>query len=409
MKTLQATVQAPGEMSSARVLVVLFVVNFVSISGFGMLLPVFAQFGKQIGASGTEIAWAIASFSLGQLLSGALFGRLSDKFGRKPLMVAGMVATSVFYIGHVFATAPALLILVRFCAGMASGSFALSFAVGTDISTPATRARMLGIIGAGFSTGFIFGPAIGGVVAGLVSEESAFGLICVFGAGMSLIAAVATLFMLPETRKQTVHEEGAHRHRMRDLVRQRDFFTVLIICLASTVGMSMLYGVLFLFANDILSLGPLGIGLMYTSMGVCGVAAQAGLVGPVADSIGEHRMLVISMVVVCAGMIAVGSSSAIGLALAGMCAVAIGYSLVTTATTTLASFIAVESLQGAALGVVQAATSLGRFLGPAVAGPLYDMQGPSAPFYWSAALLFLLSIGAALWHPSVGRHPGHAR
>ena len=105
---------------------------------------------------------------------------------------------------------------------------------------------------------------------------------------------------------------------------------------------------------------------------------------------------------VCAGMATIGSSTGIALALVGTTAVAIGFSLLTTATTALASLIAAESMQGTALGVLQTMTSLGRFVGPAVAGPIYDLQGPPAPFYWGAALMLLLSAGAVAWRPSVG-------
>jgi DHA1 family tetracycline resistance protein-like MFS transporter len=405
MKKLFAGARAQEDMSTSRIVAALFFVNFVSISGLGMLLPIFAQLGEQIGASGTQITWAIASFALGQLLSGAVFGRLSDKYGRKPLMLLGMFASGFLYIGHLFATSPEILILARFGAGLASGCFALSFAAGADISTPATRARVLGIVGAGFSSGFIFGPAIGGFAAGLVAEESAFSFICLLSAAMSFAAVLAIHLLLPETRKITVHEEGTPRPRVRDLLQHRDFLTVLAICLAATTGMSILFGAFVLFANDVLLLGPLGIGLMYTVMGVFGVVTQMGLVGPIAASLGERWMLVVGMVIVFVGMVAVGATASVAYALLGLCVVAVGYSLVNTAATTLASFIAAESMQGAALGLVQAVTSLGRFLGPAVAGPIYDGQGPSAPFYWGAVVLLVFGVVTALWRPSAGHEP----
>lgn len=405
MKKLFAGARAQEDMSTSRILAALFFVNFVSISGLGMLLPIFAQLGEQIGASGTQITWAIASFALGQLLSGVVFGRLSDKYGRKPLMLLGTLASGFLYIGHLYATSPEILVLARFSAGLASGCFALSFAVGADISTPTTRARVLGVVGAGFSLGFVFGPAIGGVAAGLVAEESAFSFICLLSAAMSFAAALAVHLLLPETRKVTVHEEGTQRPRVRDLLRHRDFLTVLTICLAATVGMSMLLGVFVLFANDILLLEPLGIGLMYTVMAVFGVVTQMGLVGPIATSLGERWMLVAGLAIVFVGMIAVGATTSVTVSLVSLCAVAVGYSLVNTATTTLASLLAAETMQGAALGVVQAVTSLGRFLGPAIAGPIYDGQGPSAPFYSGAVVLLVFGVVAALWRPSAGREP----
>ena len=406
MKRLLARGRTRDDMSTAQILVALFLVNFVSIAGFGMLLPVFAVYGEQIGASGTEIAWAIASFSLGQLVSGIVFGRLSDQHGRKPLMVIGTVGSSLLYIVHLFADTPELLILVRFAAGITSGSFALSFAVGSDISTPATRARVLGVVGAGFSFGFIFGPAIGGFAAGLVSQELAFKVVCLVSAGLSCAAALAVLTLLPETRRVHLHREGTVRPRIRDLLRQLDFFTVLAVCLAATIGMSMLHGVFVLFANDVLYLGPMGIGLMYTTMGVFGVLTQAGAVGPVAAAIGEHRMMVVAMLIVSTGMVALGFTATVEVALLAMIAVAIGYSLVNTASSALASMIAPEALQGAALGLVQSVISLGRFIGPMIAGPLYDFQGPAAPFFWGAGLIIVFAAGAALWQPAA-THRGH--
>lgn len=405
MKKLLARGRARGDMSDRQILFTLVFVNFVSISGFGMLLPVFAVYGEQIGASSMQIVWAIASFSLGQLLSGAIFGRLADRYGRRPLMIIGMLGSAVFYIGHAFAATPLLLMAMRFGAGIFSGSFAVSFAVGSDISTPATRSRVLGIVGAGFSFGFIFGPAIGGFAAGLVSETSAFVFISLFGAVLCFSAAAVTFFLLPETRRVRQTGSGMDTHRTRDLFRQKDFQVLLLVCLTGTVGMSMLHGVFVLFADHVLLLAPLGIGLMYTVMAFTGAVTQATAVGPVAERVGEHRMLIGAALIVCLGMLAVGSAGDVALALLGMAAVAVGYSLLNTATTSLASLVAVESLQGTALGLVQAVTSLGRFLGPAIAGPIYDIQGPPAPFYWAAVLMLLLGTVTTTWNPAVGRRP----
>jgi MFS family permease len=117
-------------------------------------------------------------------------------------------------------------------------------------------------------------------------------------------------------------------------------------------------------------------------------------------------MMVVAMLIVSTGMVALGFTATVEVALLAMIAVAIGYSLVNTASSALASMIAPEALQGAALGLVQSVISLGRFIGPMIAGPLYDFQGPAAPFFWGAGLIIVFAAGAALWQPAA-THRGH--
>jgi len=397
---MHALVKELGMPSHKRALVAIVLVNFVSIAGFGFLFPVFAFYGDQIGATGSQIAWAIAAFSLGQLISGPIWGRLSDSLGRRPVLISSLLIGAAVYALHAFAETPAALIAVRFAGGLASGSFAVAFAVASDISTPATRTRTMGLVSAGFSIGFVFGPAIGGFTAGPEPGPEAFGRVCFVGAALMFLAAVVTFALLPETRRKA-DETGAPlgKTSLAGLVRTPAFLAPMIIGLVAMSAMAMMESVFTLFADAVLGLSPLGIGLMFSAMGVTGAVMQAGAAGYVAQRFGERRMLIGSLAALLSGMILMGSAQTIPVALLAAVTTAIGFSLLNPAIAGLASFAAPAGAQGAALGLVQGSASLGRVLGPAGAGPIYDVQGPSAAFFWGAAILAATMAGVVLWRP----------
>lgn len=380
-----------------RILIALVFVNFVSVSGFGLMFPVFPIHGDQIGASATDLAWAIAAFSLGQLVSGPMMGRLSDRLGRRPILIVGLVLGALLYVVHVFTLSPLTLIIARFGSGLASGSFAIAYAVGADISNRDNRARVMGIIGAGFASGIILGPAIGGLSAGLVGEQSAFTVVCLVSAVMSLLAAAATALLLPETSGERQSAGTAAKTRSIILLRNPAFTIPVLLGFAGMAAVAMMEGTFVLFADDVLGLSPLGIGLMFTVLGVAAVAVQAFGAGPVSRRFGETRMMAIAMILQCSGMLLLGLSTTVWTALPAMICLAGGYALLQPAVASLASFNAPPHMQGAAQGIVQGLSALGRVLGPASAGPIYDAYGPPSPFFVGAALL-AATVGIVLYY-----------
>lgn len=400
----------PDSAHFRRGIAAIVIVNFVTISGFGLMFPVYATFGDQIGASATQLAWAIAAFSVGQLFAAPLTGKLSDRFGRKPVLLTSLLLGSVAYWVHGYVASPGMLIAARFGSGLASGGFAVAFAVASDISGRDNRARVMGIVGAGFSAGIIFGPAIGGLVGGLVPEARAFATVCHASALLSLLAAVCTAFLLPETRAHG--SADAPRTSVpgasRALLSRSVFLVPVLIGFAAMASVAMMEGTFVVYADRVLGLPPLQIGLIFTVMGTCSVLVQATLAGPLARALGEYRMLMLAMAVQACGLLVLGNVSAIPLVVVGVVGISVGYALITPAVSALASFAADDRSQGAAQGIVQGAAALGRVVGPASAGPIYDAFGPTAPFLTGGAQLLLIILLAALWQPRMRRQSAAA-
>lgn len=386
--------------SNIRALIAIIFVNFVTISGFGFMFPILAVYGKAIDANATEIAFCVASFSLGQLIASPLWGRASDKYGRRNLLVGSLMVGAVIVALNAFAVTPWTLIFARFVAGLAAGSFSIAFAVAADISTAENRTKIMGAVGAGFSLGFILGPAIGGFVAGSDPGPEAFARVCYAGAAMFFVGGLITFFFLPETRKEEEPDETGEAPKQMSrssVIKDPVIGVMLILSLVSSVAMAKMEATFAIFADDVLSLSPLGIGLFFAAMGGIGVIGQAGMAGILSRKMGERGMLNLSLFFLFLGMALLAFSTEPVMAFIAMCTIAVGFSTNGPAMSGLTSLAAPSNAQGVALGLVQSSASLGRVVGPAMAGIIYDMGGPPAPFMVAAVILLVCFIGVFFW------------
>ena len=308
-----------------------------------------------------------------------------------------------------YVNSPEQLLLARFGSGLASGAFAVGFAVASDISSRDNRAQVMGVVSAGLSAGIIFGPAIGGFVGGMVAEESAFAVVCHASAALNLLAAACTLLLLPETRRpRAPAAPAASRAARRALLANPLFCLPVIIGFAAMASVAMMEGTFVVSAERALGLAPLQIGLIFTLMGCCSVVVQATLAGRLARLLGEYRMLLCAMGVQAAGLLFLGLSGDLLSAVIGTVTLSVGYALLNPAVSTLASFAADEDTQGVAQGVVQGSSALGRVLGPAAAGPIYDGFGPTAPFLTGGLQLLVVIALASLWRPGANAEEARA-
>ncbi|WP_285017449.1 MFS transporter [Novosphingobium sp. fls2-241-R2A-195] len=383
--------------SRGRALFTITLVNFVSLAGFGLMFPVFAVYGRQIGASGIEIAGTVAAFSFGGFLSSPIWGRLSDRYGRRNVMFAGLAIGALVYVLHIYATTPASLLVVRFISGLTNGCFSITFAVASDISTRETRTRDMGIVSSGFSLGFIFGPAIGGFASSITGQDHAFTLVSLVGAAMGLLAAAVTWFLLPETA--TMHDPVSAAPAIGSvaLLRLPAFATLTFISFLASAAFSKLEAILGLFADDVLGLDPLRIGLMFGGMGVVTTITQLTLTGPTSRRLGDRGTMQAALATIGIGMLVLGCAHDLLVAGIGLTFTSLGFGLLNPALSGLTSLATPPSAQGMGLGLMQAANSLGRVFGPLMAGPLYDLLGPPAPLLWGAAMFAGTLVAACLF------------
>ncbi len=386
--------------SRRRALLTITLVNFVSLAGFGLMFPVFAVYGRQIGASGIEIAGTVAAFSFGQFISSPIWGRLSDRYGRRRVMFWGLAVGAAVYLLHIYATTPATLLAARFASGLTTGCFSITFAVASDISTRESRTRDMGIVSSGFSLGFIFGPAIGGFASSIAGDQHAFTLVCLVGAAMGMLAAAVTWFMLLETGAK--HDAAAPTAQTGNLalLRLPAFGTLAVISFFASAAFSKLEAILGLFADDVLGLDPLRIGLMFGAMGTVTTVTQLTLTGPISNRLGERGAMLVALGTIGIGTFLLGSAHGVVLAGIGLTFTSLGFGLLNPALAVLTSLATPADAQGAGLGLMQAGNSLGRVFGPMLAGPLYDLQGPAAPLFWASGI-FAVTLVAGYLSPAM--------
>jgi len=372
---------------------ILFLITFMDLVGFGLLIPLLPFYVLRVGATAEVVTLVLGLYSVGQLIAAPVWGKLSDRLGRKPVLAVTSFGLALSFLMLAYADTLWLLIFSRLFGGLMAGNIAAAQAYISDITTPATRARGMGLLGAAFGLGFIFGPAIGGVLGGHDVASADFTSPALAAAAVTFVAAVGVMLFLKESLSPDM------RAAQRDLPaipfggRLRAAFSrkVLAMLIAGsflTVTAWALFETVFaLWANAVLAYGPAQIGYVLTFMGVISVIVQGGAIGTLTRRFGERTLALAALVLLIVGYAALALASNQS-AMLGACAVlALGSALFTPSLSSLVSQEAGEHERGAVLGVYQGATALSRVVGPAFSGLVFAKIGQAAPFLVAAALV----------------------
>ena len=343
--------------------------------GFGIIIPNLAYYAKEIGATTTEIAILMSIYSGMQLLFAPIWGRLSDKHGRKPAILLGLLGNAAALIGFGLATDYAWLFIARSAAGIASAAVLPSvMAYVADITTSEERGRGMGLMGAAMGLGFILGPAIGGVMG---SHDMPFFV----AGGLSLLTFIFALILLPESLQKSPtgkvlgdqHEWVSPREIFRRTTLKSPLTPLFLVAFFSTFSFSGLEMTFPLFIEDKWNYGEREMGWMFMVMGAIVVPLQGGLLGRLINKFGERRIILIGLLLNALGMVLLLTaysfvSLTLYLTIAG-----IGNQLIRPTNT---SWISKQTRigQGAAIGIMDAFLSLGRILGPLLGGWLYAKE-----------------------------------
>lgn len=372
---------------------VLFLIVFIDLVGFGVVIPLLPFYGLHFGAGPAEVTWMMACYSAAQFFSSPLLGRLSDRVGRRPVLLVSLAASAASYLWLGFADALWMLFAARLLAGAGAGNIAAAQAYITDVTTPETRAKGMGLIGAAFGLGFTVGPALGGLVAGSDPTAAALARPAFLAAGLSGLAFLIALARLKESLPRASREAAARPSRWRvakDVATRpvlRRLLLLLFVTVTAFAGMETTFA---LWANSAYGWGPREVGYNFLYVGLVLVAVQGGLIGKLSRRLGEARLVLAG-----AGMIAIGLGLLpVALALWRLLFVntllALGMGLLNPSITSLISQQADVDERGGVLGVSQSASSLSRILGPAAAGPVFALWGRDAPYYVGAIAMALV-------------------
>ncbi len=373
---------------------VLFLIVFVDTLGFGLLLPLLPFYVQRIGATPDVITAVLGLYSLAQVISAPLWGRLSDRYGRKPILTMTCIGLGLSYVILAFAESLPLIIASRVFGGLMAGNLATAQAYVADVTTPETRAKGLGLIGAAFGLGFIVGPSVGGLLAGASVEGADYRLPALAAMTLSFAAALSAAVFLKESRTPGEGREtrASFGEKWRVAFARRRLLVLVAMGFVIITAWAQFETIFGLWSNRVLAFGPREIGFMFGFMGVVNALTQGLLINRLTRSFGEARLLLIAGLLFVSGYLAAALTSSLPALVVSCAVLSFAFALFNPSATSLVSKEAASGERGAVLGSYQSAAALGRVVGPAFSGSLFA-AGASLP-YLVAALL--AGVGLAL-------------
>ncbi|HEY7022812.1 MAG TPA: MFS transporter [Ktedonobacterales bacterium] len=352
---------------------------FIDITGFGLILPLLPFWAQRLGADAFTIGLIATAYALAQFLFTPLLGALSDRYGRRPVILFSLVVEAAAFAMTALAGALPMLLVARFVGGIGASNIGSAQAVVADVTPPEQRARGMGVIGAAIGLGFVAGPALGGLLATLGTTTPFWAAM-----GVALVNALLVWRFLPETR--TPHEATPERKGASAFTGWRRALSapviarLILINLLFTLAFTAMETVFALFTQQTFGWNATQNGYVFAYVGIIIVVMQGGLVGWLVGRWGERPLLIGGLALLSVGLILLPFSSTVGMLLAALGLLSVGEGAVTPTTIALLSLASGAGRQGENLGLAQGIGSLGRIIGPLAAGWLFLTFGASAPF-----------------------------
>jgi DHA1 family tetracycline resistance protein-like MFS transporter len=364
-------------------LVIIFVTVFIDLLGFGIIIPLLPFYAESFGASAFTVGLLGTVFSLMQFLVAPVCGRWSDRIGRRPVILYGLLASCAAYVALALADSLALIFAARILGGIAGGNIPTAQAYIADVTTPENRAKGMGLVGAAFGLGFVFGPAIGGI---LTRFGHATPMWC--AAALCFANFVAALVLLPESRHGTPDKISLGR---LDLVkrarRHPGLLPLLLVFFLVSVAFSGFEATFALFAERRFGLNAERIGFVFAFIGFVLATVNGVLVGRVVPIVGERRLIPTAIATIAFGLLMVPAAFSVPILFVVCGTIAIGMGFNNPSLTSAVSRLSDPAEQGGMLGLAQSLAALGRIAGPAWGGFLFDRLGTTVPYVSSASVM----------------------
>jgi MFS family permease len=383
---------------------------FLDLLGFGLVVPYLPGVARDLGASDLVATLLGASYSLMQLLLVSFWGRLSDRVGRRPVLLVSIAASALgmFALGQ--ATSLWMLFAARMWSGAATANIAVAQAYIADVTRPEERARGMGLIGAGIGVGFVVGPVVGGLLEAHSPFARAGALPAYAAAALSLVNLALAFTFLPESLADKQRGQSLRSASPLDLGRFRVALDTPGVGLAMAVNFvlvlsfSGLEQTFRLFTEDEFAMSVRGTGYVLGVSGLVMILVQGGLIRRMSGIFGEHKLVQAGLAIEVAGFVAVAASPpSHGWLYVGMGVIAFGSALANPSLSAIASRSADAQSQGSVLGAFQSAAALARVFGPALGGLLYGSVGHRAPYLGAAIGIATAGLMAGrLRSPAVG-------
>lgn len=366
----------PGQR---RAMAILFVNLFLVMLGFGIIIPVLPFYVRHYQGTAATLGLLMATYSVMQFFLAPVWGRISDRVGRRPVLLAGLSGYGISFILYGMATHLWMLFAARILAGvLSSATLPTTMAYITDITTDQKRAHGMGMMGGAMGLGIIIGPGLGGMLA---HYSLALPFFC--AGGLALLTLPFAWVMLPESMPAP-DSSTTPRQRLSAAVLRSPLLP--LFCTAFVVSFTMaLYESTFAyFTADRFGFGPLDMGLMFAILGGMGVVVQVGLLGRMVNRFGDVPVMLAGLALCCGGMACLAGTRTLTMLWVFTAMVSLSNTLLRPSVATLVSKVCGPA-KGTALGQMQSFDSLGRIGGPVLGGVVYD-QIPGAPYLLGALL-----------------------
>ena len=380
-----------------RNIAILFAGLFVVMMGFGIIMPILPMYAKSLGATSLHLGMIMATFSFFQFIFAPIWGALSDRIGRKPILMLGLVGYMLSHLINGFANSVAMLFVSRTLGGILSSAvLPTAMAFISDVTGERERGAGMGVFGAAMGAGVIFGPSIGGFVSHFANSFRAPFFVA---AGLvALLIPLAWAFLpesLPRERRVTGTPEEKPR-RLQELANalRSELAIYFVVAFLTSFAAANLEGIFAYFSLDKFGFGPREMGLVFTVIGVVSVLMQGFLVGPGINRYGENRLILVGLVGTAIGFILLTQSWNLLSLTAFVTLNMAGGALIRPGLTSAVSK-QTRTGQGATMGVMGSFDSLGRIVGPVMAGWLYHFH-INVPYFFGAGIMLVGALIALI-------------
>jgi len=368
----------------------IFLTILLDLIGFGMILPLLPFYAQRFHATPLQIGVLFSSYSLAQLVFAPLLGRLSDRTGRRPVLLASICGSAAAYLLFAAAGSFPMLLLARTLSGIAASNYGIAQAYIADVTAPEERSRAMGLVGAAFGSGFVLGPALGGLLA-----RFGTGAVPLAAAALSGLNLLIALIWLPESLPREVRGRSqAHPwldvDGLRGLWRDVPLRGLMLLFFLVMLGFSMMEGTLALFCQERFGFGVAETSWLFAYVGVVLVVIQGGLIGPLARRFGERRLILGGILLMGLGLGLLAVAPELWLLSLSLGLLALGSGLHNPSTLALLSRLTRAESQGGTIGLSRSFGALARALGPPAGTWLFGAAGPGWPF-WAAGGVMLVA------------------
>jgi len=379
---------------------IIFLTVFIDLVGFGIVIPILPLYAKHFGASESVNGILVGIYSAMQFIFAPVLGKISDRVGRRPVLLVSLLGTTIGFAVMGFAGSLMWLFIARIIDGISGGNISTAQAYIADITTPEERSKAMGLIGAAFGLGFILGPAISGILS-QYSIAAPF----IFASALALINAVLVYVRLPESLQAEHRVTAEERAPIREVFKHGWHMPALMgSYFFSIAGFAMMTTNYALFTQNRLGYDQRQNGYVFAFIGLIGALVQGGLLRQLLKRKSEKSLAVLGVTLLIIGMALLPLVASLTTLLIVSATIGIGNSFVTPTLNGLASRSAERSWQGRVIGLMQSSGSLARWIGPFVAGKLLSMD-VGHPYYgrtpfWTASGILCIGLVLTLQLPA---------